>query len=302
MKITNNYNMPNSFVLSVQKEFEYKQGHFRVTDMSKGIRECILFRRHHEEVTVDVSDMVWSLFGTAVHNILSNTAGLPEELREQEITLKFDIDGKDVYITGHFDHLDIDTLTMTDYKTASVYKVIFDDWKDAIQQIKNYAAILAKGYNIFVEHGRIVAFLKDHSKSKARYDSNYPATAAHKVEFAITRDDLYNAYLTMYNKVATLSECELLPDNELPMCTDEERWAEPTKYAVKKPGRKSAIKVCATYEDANAYIRANDVKGGFVEIREGKDKKCPDYCMAREFCSYWQEKYSTNGGETDGEE
>lgn len=302
MKITNFFDMPASFVQAVQKEFQYEKGHFRVTDLSKGVRECILFRRHHEEITVDVSDMVWALFGSAVHSILSNTKELPEELREQEITLKFSINGKDVYLTGHFDHLDTSTLTLTDYKTASVWKVIFNDWDDAKNQLRDYAVILAKAYNIFVEKGKIIAFLKDHSKSKARYDSEYPNTPACKVTFDITKNDLFIRYKEMADKLEDLSVCENWPDDMLPLCSEKERWATAPKYAVKKQGRASAVKLLDTFDDANNYIREKGIKGGFVEIREGTDKKCPDYCMARAFCDYWKEKYSEKkGGETDGE-
>ena len=72
----------------------------------------------------------------------------------------------------------------------------------------------------------------------------------------------------------------------MPACTPEERWAKPDKWAVMKHGRKSAVKVFDSEEEANANIGLGD----YIEYRQGVDTKCEDYCMVNQFCPYWQKR------------
>ena len=71
MKITNTLQLPAPFVsLAESDEYPVAPNEYRVTSLLKGTRETILERRHGAEITRDVSDMVWLLFGTAVHWVL----------------------------------------------------------------------------------------------------------------------------------------------------------------------------------------------------------------------------------------
>lgn len=56
-----------------------------------------------------------------------------------------------------------------------------------------------------------------------------------------------------------------------------------------KEGRKSAIKVCTTKEEAEKVAAEN--KGSFVVERPGEDTKCMGYCNVAPFCSYYRERY-----------
>ena len=52
-----------------------------------------------------------------------------------------------------------------------------------------------------------------------------------------------------------LEQYQDTPDDELPMCTDEDRWYTGTKYAVyKKVGDARAAYVADTEKDAHNYI------------------------------------------------
>ena len=79
-------------------------------------------------------------------------------------------------------------------------------------------------------------------------------------------------------------------DDEIAECTPEQRWATPTKWAVMKEGRKTAVKVCDTEEEALNFIEEleKDKDKHYVEQRRGIDKKCSDYCACCEFCSYYK--------------
>ena len=77
MRITNKYGLPQAFVKMAESDYEYRPKRYSVTSILKGIRETLLERRHHNEIEVDVSDMVWALFGTAVHEILASQQEKP---------------------------------------------------------------------------------------------------------------------------------------------------------------------------------------------------------------------------------
>ena len=72
MNITNKYNLPDAFVRAItQKESgRVGTGYASATELLKPIRQFWLTKRHFDELEVDASDQVWSLFGSAIHNIL----------------------------------------------------------------------------------------------------------------------------------------------------------------------------------------------------------------------------------------
>lgn len=128
MKITNNKGLPQPLVAMAESEYKLADNEYRVTSTLKGIRETILERRHHDEIEVDVSDRIWQIFGTSVHGLLEAQAEGANEFKEER--LKMEING--YILSGQFDLYNAETQTITDYKTASVWKIILknhDDWR-----------------------------------------------------------------------------------------------------------------------------------------------------------------------------
>ena len=80
MIITNKYNLPSALVNLAQEKYEPKNGRFGVTSLLNPTRIELLKRRHYNEITTDVSDMIWLIFGSAVHNVLEShdTTGYAE--------------------------------------------------------------------------------------------------------------------------------------------------------------------------------------------------------------------------------
>ena len=77
-----------------------------------------------------------------------------------------------------------------------------------------------------------------------------------------------------------------------PVCIYEfgvtvERRASPDKRAVMKKGRKSAVRVLDSEEEAQKL--AMDDKALYGEVRKGASKKCEGYCPCREFCGFYKE-------------
>lgn len=68
------------------------------------------------------------------------------------------------------------------------------------------------------------------------------------------------------------------------VCTLEERWSNPTTYAVKKPGALKAVRVFDTLEQAMAMQRDNPQYE--IETRRGEHLRCAEFCAVRDVCQY----------------
>ena len=158
MIITNKLNLPESFVNMAKQDYIFADNEYRVTSLLKGIRETILERRHFNEIEQDVSDMIWLLFGT-VHGILEHQQEGDNEIKEERIKVTIG----DYLLSGQFDLYNDETKTITDYKTCSVWKVIFGDYSDWRRQTLIYA-LDDKAIRFWADNAEIIALMKDHSK------------------------------------------------------------------------------------------------------------------------------------------
>lgn len=284
MIITNELNLPQAFVQMAQRdEYETANNEYRVTSLLKGIRETELERRHSREIKRDVSDMVWLLFGTATHSILERQKEGDREIKETR--LKMEMDG--IVLSGQFDLYNEEEERITDYKTASVWKIIYGNYEDWRRQLLIYAYML-RDAGFPVKRGRVVAFLKNHSKRDAKVKAEYPKLPVQPVDFTFSERDFQEIEVWLKERIAQVKRARELPDDRLPLCTQEERFNSGDKYAVMKKGRKTALRVLDSQEEAEQWMASNG--GDSIEIRPGEDKKCQDYCAAKEFCSYYKEK------------
>jgi hypothetical protein len=63
-----------------------------------------------------------------------------------------------------------------------------------------------------------------------------------------------------------------------------------TKYAVKKEGRKTAVRVYDTEQEAQDLLKEMPEKDkGFIEIRKGESVRCTgNFCGVSQWCSQYQ--------------
>lgn len=279
MKVSNCLNLPQAFINALNLERHNAEGEISATTLLKGACETILTDRHFDEIEIDVADCVWQIWGSAVHLIFEKAGieGFTEE--------KFTVPVSNSKVMGRVDLYDLENEIVYDWKTASVWKVQFNDFSDWDRQGLIYAWLM-KQNGLKVKEIRFVALLKDHSKSKARQDSFYPQKPAIVHIVKVTPKALEEIETFIKRKVAEFELAKMLPDTELTPCTKDERWATDDKWAVMKSGRKSALKVCNSKKEAQEYL--NTVGGTDIEFRQGESKKCKDYCTCKEFCLFYQ--------------
>lgn len=285
MKITNKFNLPQPFVDAVTRDYRYTDKRYSVTSMLKGYREIILTRRHFDEMEEDAADSIWMIFGTAVHKVLEDSKEAEDELKETKIYFEFP---NGYTLSGQQDLYSESQKRITDYKTGSIWKVMFNDWDDYRKQCLYYALIFRKiGFEC--DNAEILMLIRDWSKTEAKIKTGYPQYPVYKVHFDFSEKEFEEAEEEILNKFSVIDSLQNVKDEDLPLCTESERWTSPPKYALMKKSGKKALKLYDSEEEANEALSSG--KGDYVDFRPGVDKKCIDYCSCAHWCSYWKEKY-----------
>ena len=294
--LTNKLNLPEPIYNALNSDYQPKEHQYSVTTILNSTRQILLKRKHNNEIVQDCSDLIYALLGTAFHSILENADATENQFQEEYLKQDLEIlddELKGYFLSGKADLVDVKRKTMIDYKTASVWKVINKDYEDYRMQLLIYAWLFRKlGFDI--NKGEIIAFLRDFQKSKAKFDKDYPQFQVQKIEFTFSETDFQYIENFIKNKFLELKKYENSNDDDLPICTEEERWHEPTKYAVKKKKNKQASKIHDTLSEAEEHLKNLELKYPDeyeIEIREGKNNKCESYCSCCEFCSFYRENY-----------
>lgn len=288
LKYLNKHNLPQSLVDSLVGQprdygkFDWKS--ISITTLIDTPRLAILKQRHWDEIEMEISDMLFALMGSAAHSVLEK-AKSPTRLIEGD--LKQTIDGID--IVGRYDLFELDTRTLCDYKMTSVWSFILPQRESKSsyeKQLNCYAYMLGK-IGEKVKALRVIALLRDWARGQAMKDRNYPQIPFVDIGVKLWTKEEQLKYIK--ERIRLFKEGLLLSDNDIPLCTPEERWQKETTYAVFAGENKRATKVHKTKEDAEYHASCNP--NFRVEHRQGYDTRCVDYCVSKKFCKYWQEHY-----------
>lgn len=282
MQITNQHNLPQAIVDFLSRKY-YVPGEsdFSVTGLLTPPQILQLKKRYDEYIIEDAMDQIWSVFGTAVHELFDKyeNSGAETELRLYHTYYGVKVGGQvDHYHNG----------TITDYKVTSVWSIIYDSRKEEWAKQQNiYADIFRKnGYP--VNKLQICAILRDWSESKAQQDSSYPQTPVVILDLPLWETEQVESFVK--GLVTEHTAAFKLDDDQLPPCSAEDMWEKPTTYAVMKKGNKRATKVCDSKEAAEEYCQTNGLTVcAVIEVRQGERVRCERYCSVKQFCHQYKD-------------
>lgn len=287
MKITNKFNVPETLVALATRDYYTKgKSDYSVTEIISPPRIQRLRRKHFEEIEQDVSDMLWMLLGTALHVVAerSEVSGHTNEER-----LSAGING--IILSGAIDLQkdEADGVTITDYKFTSAWALMNDkpEWE---QQQNIYKYLVERVKKKPVKGLKICALIRDWSRRDAQNKPDYPQAPIQVIDIPMWTFDRTEAFIKERVEMHRDSKVSADWGDELPLCSDEERWLRPTTYAVKKDGRKTAIRVFDTQDEADALLKEMPEKDkGFIEIRKGEAVRCTgNFCGVSQWCSQYQ--------------
>jgi hypothetical protein len=139
---------------------------------------------------------------------------------------------------------------------------------------------------------KICALIRDWSRRDAQNKPDYPQAPIQIVDIPMWTFDRTEAFIKERVELHRDSKVSADWGEELPLCTEEERWVRQTTYAVKKDGRKTAIRVFDTQDEADALLKEMPEKEkSFIEIRKGEAVRCTgNFCGVSQWCSQFQKE------------
>jgi hypothetical protein len=289
MEITNIHGLPETLVAACKlNNYSKGKSDYSVTEIMSPPRIQRLRQAHYKDMKQDVVDMLWSVMGTAIHTMMERT-DLKGHTKEERIY--YEIDG--VVLSGAIDlQTEKDgSVEITDYKFTSAWALRADkiEW---IQQQNIYAWLIHKTSGKKIHGLRICAIIRDWSRREAMNNPNYPQGNAQIVHIPLWDFDKTEAYVRERLELHRLAKVQADWGEELPLCTDDDRWVRETKYAVKKEGRKTAVRVFDTEDEAQALLAEMPPKDkGFIEIRAGEPVRCTgNFCGVAKWCSQFKQE------------
>ena len=295
MKLTNRFGIPETFV-NVLKRPTYSKGaaHLSVTQLINSPKIVALTKKFEAELEQDVADMVWSIFGSAIHNILEHGKDENHLVEERIHSM---VDGWK--ISGAVDLQVVDDqggISIRDYKTTSVWAVMNEkiEWE---QQLNIYAWLVDTVKEDFhVTDLGIVAIIRDWSRRDAARNPDYPQAPVKELPIKLWPYEERKEFVQ--SRITSHSACEFAMETgeDLPPCTPEEMWEKPTTWAIKKVG---GVRAKSVHDTEESMLKALEIAGPAyeIEVRPGSRTRCESFCPVNTYCQQWrdyQESFNEN--------
>lgn len=279
MKFTNKLGLPQPIYAALTVD-NYSRGDadISVTQLIDSPRIATLSHTYEDVLEEDVINRVWAVYGTAVHILFDDASTTPKSNRR----LYTECSGWRV--SGEYDYLDDDGV-IWDWKVTTTWEIIHGIKPERERQLNLYK-LLATDNGLDITGLRLGFLLRDWTEGNAARDNNYPQFPI------ITRDvpswsvELARTYLNERVKLHQQARVNL------PDCTPEERWAEPTTWAVTKAGNTRATRVFNTENEALAWHQLQT--GSYVITQRLGDqfRRCAKYCPVGrgDFCEQFNSR------------
>lgn len=282
MKVTNVHNVPQPLVTLAEGQYYSKgKSDYSVTELMSPPRVQRLRAQNDEAIVQDVSEMLWPLLGSALHVVMERgeTSGWTSEER-----LFAEVDGQ--IVSGAIDLQEVtpEGIGIVDYKFTSAWAVMNEkiEWE---QQLNVYKWLVERVKKMPVKSLRICALIRDFSRHDTGREG-YPQAPIHMVEIPMWDAVKAEGYVRERLEMHRNSKLSADFGEALPECSPEERWMSETTYAVKREGRKTAIRVFKTMDEATELAGKEK---GYVETRLGEPKRCTgNYCGVAQWCDQYQ--------------
>lgn len=278
--ITNRSNLPAALVNAMKNDlYDKGDSDFTATGLIKPVRIAKLEKIHEHEISEDVEDGLYRLYGQVAHGILERANDL--DLAEKRFFATFRINGKDYKVSAQLDTLSLSDGVLSDFKftTSWGFKANSPPKPEWVAQL-NIQLELLRQNGLDAKSLQIVGLLRDWQINSAKADVFYPQAPVAIQPIVIWSREQTVSFIKM-RIVAHLTE-------ELPECDEGERWTKPHTWAVIKRGGKRAIPggVLLSEELAQAICAQNP--GTYVQFRHGENTRCENYCKVSQFCAQFQ--------------
>jgi len=281
---TNKYGLDRTVVQVLEHDdYDYNPDVLSATSLISPARQVAMKRVYRGDLDIDVSDLIASRYGTAIHAAFE-CLDLKDCIQEQRLTVDFG----EFKVSGKFDLLRKEEVgyRLIDIKSTSVWKLLMGDFAKYIEQLSIYRYLGTKnGYDVNQE-GSIFFFFTDWQSKKAKLDPTYPQLRFHKLDLQLwSVADTEKFIYTRYYAIIKAEEL-IRAGKELEIETsNEELWQRDDKFAVMKGKQKRAVKLFDSELKAKMYI--GEDKNMRIEARKEVARRC-SYCPCTKFCGLYK--------------
>jgi len=304
MAYTNTRNIPLSVAIWLARDlYDRDPSYISGSELQRSNRQIVLSRRVTQDI--DLSQLIAARLGNAINDAIDAAWKSPYLMRYVKLAgfnplFEYDVNpvvltpGKTpIFIQKRYEEPFMDGVLsgapdmilngrLFDYKSTSVFVYQKKTPTDYIWQLTTYR-YLAREY-IEDDTATIQFILKDWSKTRAAKDPEYPQTPCPTLLVRVGSAEECKQRLE--SRVAELAALMSMDDSDLPLCTDEELWLDPPRFAYYKDSHAlpttRATRVFDTMAEAFAFQTTKSGVGK-IEIRKGLPKAC-DYCSASTIC------------------
>lgn len=284
-----------------------RPNHISATSLIRPVRQVVLAKRVPPQQQVsDIGEFIASRMGTAIHDSIEKSwksyakdallnLGIsprvansvvvnptPEQVEEgvipvyMELRSEREVNG--YVISGKFDFVAEGTLE--DFKTTSVYTYIN---KTNDKKYREQGSIYRwLNPTIITEDSMNIQFLfTDWTSNKTFSDPNYPKSRV--LKYPVSLMSVSETEIFVKSRIHEITKYMNAPEEEIPLCTDEDLWRKEDVYKYYKNPEKTArsTKNFDNYYDASAYAA---IHGGIVKQVKGEVVACK-YCKAFAACT-----------------
>ncbi len=284
MNFTNKYNFPSVIVgavTTVSQKYTRGEADISTTQVCDAPMQKVLKERHSDEIVTDISDMIWSFFGTIGHEILNNVKSDNVIFKEERFYV--DIDGWKVSGQPDLFYKANQSNVLADFKVTAKYTFKDGVKPEYVKQLNVYRYMLE-------EHGHKVDDLQNivifrDALSHEEKVGVYP----------VVRYKLPKIHEYLETRVSDHKQALRLPDEKIPVCTPFERWQDPPAYCVMKEGNvKQTGGNYATNEEVHEWLKElkdKHPKNSYsVKEKPSSPKRCERFCTVSKWCWWWQER------------
>lgn len=289
MIVTNHHSLPPIVVQALtQDTYSKGKSNRSMTQLIDSPRVGVLYKEHEADVEKDVTDFLWSRFGTAMHNVFEDAVECTDNLITEE---RLYTEALGWTISGAIDLQEITSSgrVISDYKVTSAWSVIYGK-KEWHNQLNAYAWLVRKATGDTVKQLRIICIIRDWQRRRSYEDPSYPQSPIEVIPIGLWSDRDQDQYMEGRIKLHQNAEFDRLTGSELPHCSDAERWKKDDTFAVIKKGRKRAVRVLDSLEDAELFLNnLDDLKQHSIFARKGEATRCvQDWCNVARWCDQYQ--------------
>ena len=219
MQYLNKFKLPEPIYQAICRD-PYNAGgaNITVTQLIRPPRPVQLMKRYEAKLVEDISGRLWAMYGQLMHALLERA--LPPGQTEYILERRLFAEVNSWRVSGQFDLYERATETLFDYKFVGAYaiKLALREGKPEWEQQLNSLAFLARKNGIPVKNLKIIGCARDYSE-RIEAEGLAPIET---ISFQCWPDEKAEKFVT--DRVQLHQNAMSLQDENLPLCSKEERW------------------------------------------------------------------------------